>query len=98
MGKLSYVYCIEYESATDFLRYEQTLLGEFPKLFTNSNTLIYEIDILGYSGTYLEYFQGETKFIALTWNDGQYQYTLNGTINIDELIVIAESLKNQTDY
>lgn len=93
IGKNPDRYCIEYEADTGFVRYEQSILGMFPVLLTNTDSTLYDITISGNSGVYIEYTLQGTEYIGLTWNDGEYQYTLEGTVSLDELITIAENIK-----
>lgn len=87
------LYCIEYESDVGFVRYEQSMLGVSPVLLTNIDSVLYDITISGNSGVYIEYILQGTDYVGLTWNDGEYQYTLEGTVSLEQLTTIAEDIK-----
>ena len=61
-------------------------------MLTNTDSVLHDITVSGNSGVYIEYTLQGDNYIGLTWNDGEYQYTLEGNISLDELIAIAENI------
>ncbi len=91
--RTAHSYCIEYELSDKIVVYEQSALGYAPLLLTNSDSILYDITVSNNSGVYAEYTLNDTNYIGLTWNDGIYQYSLDGNISLDELVAIAESVE-----
>lgn len=91
--KNAHAFIVEYEKENSMIAYRQLLLGDSSISISNNDTQIQEVIVNGNSALYSEYTSYNETMVGITWNDDDYQYSLEGNIPSNEMIKIAESVK-----
>lgn len=86
-------FCVEYESDSALVSYNQVVINDAGRYLSNNDSKLYQIKVLGHEGVYIQYNTHGVDQTTLTWSDGEYEYGLSGNISIEQMIVIAESVK-----
>jgi len=88
-------FLIEYEKDRDILIiYCQYTINQGTLGITNHDTTVSDMEINGYSGLCFAYNVNGIQYYTLLWCDSEYRYEVTGNIPLDELTVIAESIKS----
>lgn len=87
------MFVVEYEDEESMIAYEQSIVGDSALAITNENSTQHSVMLNGLS---VDCFESEINgmiLVTLVWNDGKYQYLLQGDVDIEKLLTIAESVK-----
>ena len=83
---------IEYYQNDEFLFAYQQDLMDVERTYDNTEVMLTEIRVNGYSGILIEY--REEPLIIIEWTDAEYRYQiLSEVYGKEELLAIAESVK-----
>ncbi len=75
------------------INYQQTPIGVLANYIDSEDSSLESIKISEFSGIYtIKTFNDNIK-LTLFWNDSAYDYLIESTLSLDELIKIAESIK-----
>ncbi len=83
---------VEYISGEKVIMYTQSLLSDNDILLSNHDTIFQEVIINQYEGKMTEFQSKDTKALTFIWNDGIYMYKIEGNLELEELLIIAESV------
>lgn len=96
IGKNSLSFYIEYERLEDgvLICYSQSVVGAGTYYLSNNNTKYATVYVGKHSALMGEY---ETSagytMVTLLWNDGEYQYLLEGNTTLEHMLIIAQSIE-----
>lgn len=97
-SKTKYIYSLEYEKITEsaaiLINYRQFVTDVGNKIsVSNNGTAVSEVRIGKYDALCFAIEGGPVRVYTLVWNDGVYEYTIDGNVPLDELIKYAESIE-----
>lgn len=70
--------------------YKQGLLNRESTYVNNENSIIYTIDINGYTANVIE--SKENEELTIIWNDERYSYIITSYFNLEDTVIIAKSI------
>lgn len=85
-------YVIEYYNDEVVVSYRQTLFNS-ELLVSNNDTKVSDIKVGDNDGIHTVFVSHGVEINTLVWHDGQYTYTLNGNLDYEKLLQMAESVK-----
>lgn len=74
------------------IHYEQSLVGTIRYEANSKSVKLREITVNGNRGFVAVECINDINNITLIWNDGEYDYLINATLTLDEILKIAESI------
>ena len=98
LNKSRSIYVIEYEMVTEqssgFIAYSQRPVEANSVIgISNNDTTVSNVRVGKYDALCFTVEGGPTTMYTLVWNDGIYEYILEGNVPLDELIKYAESIE-----
>ena len=84
-------YVIEYYNDEVVVSYRQ-MLFDAKLLVSNNDTKVSDIKVGDNDGIHTVFVSNGVEINTLVWHDGQYAYTLNGNLDYEKLLQMAESV------
>ncbi len=92
-NKTDYMYVISYINDKKEFFYQQGVLGYYDTWLSNHDTDMRDITVRDCSGKLTESYVKGALYRTIIWHDSSYAYMIAGSMEISDLIAIAETVK-----